>query len=266
MISIRHRHWRSWYGVFGVALLVATTLPAAEHPNPPGDWQKAFVEAEKLYDQNRFAEAAEVYENLLRDGCHAPAILYNLGNAQFKAERLAAAILSYRRAWYLAPRDPDIRANLQYALQTAGAPPPDLRRHELILTVFSREQFRIIALVFWWTFCGLTILWTWIPAYRPIIRHGITVVACGLLVALAGIWTWHELAQRPEHVVLSKREEVRFAPLGNAVVHFVLPEGALVREIERAGNWTKISADRKQGWIRSDAIVPVYQPAPREEK
>src|SRR5262249_48343930 len=40
---------------------------------------------------------------------------YNLGNALFKGGKIGLAILNYRRAEFLAPRDPDIAANLAFA-------------------------------------------------------------------------------------------------------------------------------------------------------
>jgi tetratricopeptide (TPR) repeat protein len=54
------------------------------------------------------------------------AALYNAGNAAARAGRYAQAILNYERAQLLAPRDPDVRANLAQVRARAGveAEPP----------------------------------------------------------------------------------------------------------------------------------------------
>ena len=61
-------------------------------------------------------------------------MLFNWGNALFKSGQLGRAIAVYRRAEALSPRDPDLRANLQFARNSvtggAGAR-PDRWRHWL---------------------------------------------------------------------------------------------------------------------------------------
>lgn len=257
MTEILYRVWKPFVVFSALIFLIGWTARAAESVRTVDAWQKMFWEAGKLYDQGRFTEAADVYEKLLKEGWRAPEIYFNLGNAYFKGGRLADAVLNYRRAWYLAPRDPDIRANLQYALQNAGAPLPELRRHETMLTLIPRNQWLSLSIALWWCACVLIIAGTWLTRYRTPIWRGAAIAFCGWLVSLAGIWTWRQMVARPEYVVVSQREEARFAPLENAVVHFVLPQGAIVRQIERVGDWTKISADRKEGWMRNQNLAAV---------
>jgi len=47
-------------------------------------------------------------------------VYYNLGNACFRQGKLGFAILNYEQARRLAPRDPDILANLRFAEQRLG--------------------------------------------------------------------------------------------------------------------------------------------------
>src|SRR5204862_132447 len=62
-----------------------------------------------------FAEAAAAYEKIVAGGRVSSALYFNLGNALFKSGRIGRAIANYRLAEQLAPRDPDIRANLRFA-------------------------------------------------------------------------------------------------------------------------------------------------------
>src|SRR5258706_13098169 len=80
----------------------------------PSDDLKA---ANQLYDAGRFAEAAAAYEKIELKTAH---VYYNLGNAWFRQTQLGLAILNYAQARRLAPRDPDILANLKFAQQRLG--------------------------------------------------------------------------------------------------------------------------------------------------
>ena len=71
-----------------------------------------FKAANQLYDAGKFTEAAAAYEKIEPKTAH---VYYNLGNAWFRQNKLGLAVLNYARARQLAPRDPDILANLKFA-------------------------------------------------------------------------------------------------------------------------------------------------------
>ena len=73
-----------------------------------------FDEANKLYEQAKYQEAATAYEKLLQSDPASAALYFNLGNAWFKAGQSGRAIAAYRQAERLAPRDPDLRFNLNF--------------------------------------------------------------------------------------------------------------------------------------------------------
>src|SRR6266513_6228167 len=87
-----------------------------------GDLSVAFEQANKLYEQGTFAEAAAGYEKIVAGGRVSPALYFNLGNALFKSGRIGRAIANFRLAEQLAPRDPDIRANLRFARNQIEGP------------------------------------------------------------------------------------------------------------------------------------------------
>src|SRR5438093_11113999 len=75
----------------------------------------AFEAANRLYFEGKFSEAATTYGILEQSGQRSAALYFNWGKALFKSARIGRAIAAYRKAQALAPRDPDIRANLQFA-------------------------------------------------------------------------------------------------------------------------------------------------------
>ena len=74
--------------------------------------ESAFKEAEVAYKQENYARAIELYEALLKNSGDSYEIYYNLGNAYYKTNKIAPAILNYERALLLNPGDGDIRFNL----------------------------------------------------------------------------------------------------------------------------------------------------------
>lgn len=217
---------------------------------------QAFEEAEDLFVNGKFEDAAQKYERLLAEGWVAPELFYNLGNAYFKAGQYGSAVLNYRRAWYLCPRDPDVLANLRFAFQTIGAPFPELSGAQRVLTYVSRSEWIIAGVAFWWLTWLFTVL-AWISArFRALAIRGAALCALAFLICAAGYAAWQQFRTYPEYVVTEGRQDVRFAPLDNAVLHFVLPEGAIVRERERSGDWVKITVSQKEGWMRRQYLLP----------
>ena len=73
-----------------------------------------FTEANQQYADGNFAEAANMYEQLIAQ-TPSSEVYYNLGNAYFKQNELAQAILAYERCLRLDPRNKDAKYNLAFA-------------------------------------------------------------------------------------------------------------------------------------------------------
>src|SRR5262249_59285760 len=78
-----------------------------------------FFRGNSLYSEERYAEAAAQYEQILGEGLASGSLYFNLGNAYFKAGDVGRAMLNYERARRLMPGDPDLVANLAYASSLA---------------------------------------------------------------------------------------------------------------------------------------------------
>ena len=129
-----------------MALVCAGNLFAAEVASD-------FPAANELYAKGKFAEAAAIYENILQTGGQSPALLFNDGNAEFKAGHPGRAIAAYRRAELLAPRDAELRANLAFVRkQVQGATLRESRWQDWIGTLTLNEGALLTAVLFWATF------------------------------------------------------------------------------------------------------------------
>jgi tetratricopeptide (TPR) repeat protein len=88
-----------------------------------GERQRSFVHAQEQFDKAQnpqdYRAAAKEFEKVLSDGFQNGIVYYNLGNAYYRAGDYGQAILNYRKAKSLRPRDVYLDANLQQALAAA---------------------------------------------------------------------------------------------------------------------------------------------------
>src|SRR5580765_1961801 len=99
----------SFHGKMVVWILLALTLFGLSNaPLRAENLATAFDQANRLYEQGKYAMAATAYEKLLQSEPASPALYFNLGNAWFKAGQSGRAIAAYRQAEMLAPRDPNL--------------------------------------------------------------------------------------------------------------------------------------------------------------
>lgn len=106
--------------LFPLLLLVA--LPVAAQDDAVAVKEKAEgvafdMAADEAYMQGTeegYREAIELYKIAMAKSGTSAAIYYNLGNAYYRVDSLAKAIICYERALRLDPTDDDIRANLEF--------------------------------------------------------------------------------------------------------------------------------------------------------
>jgi len=244
--------------IIGLIGLVTSALAQDPRgPLPSAKLQQVFLEAGKAYDEGQVDEAIGLYNQLVEQGYASTELFYNLGNAYFKSGRIGPAVLNYRRAWYYAPRDPDIRANLRFALQSAGATGPSVHAFMKPFIRLSRTAWIALATAFYWLAFIAAALFILAARHRRILLRVLVVFGVLLATSLAGVLTWTGLCSRPELVIMNGRHEALFAPLEGSTAHFALPEGSIVRQVEENGDWTKVKSGKRDGWIKRSACEPV---------
>jgi len=82
----------------------------------------AMTAANELVAAGHYAEAAQMYEQMIAQGAQDATLYYNLGNATLALGDAGRALAAYEQAAALAPRDADIQANLALALQQIRGP------------------------------------------------------------------------------------------------------------------------------------------------
>ena len=234
-----------------LAIFFATTLLAGAQPN------ELFQRAGHSYDNGDFVHAAASYTKLIQQGYAAPEAWFNLGNAEFRLNHTGAAVLDYRRAWHLAPRDADIAANLRFALEQNGAALPEAPLWARCLQSLSAGEWRIAALTLFWLLAVLACLDLLWPARRKLFRPLTFATFAALVIALGGVGYWLDLQVRQPEAVIVQNSKVLFAPLPNATEYYALPAGALVRVEAQDGAWLRINAANRPGWVPQSNCVAV---------
>ena len=234
-----------------------------------GEFSASFDQANKLYEEGKFSEAVAAYEKLIASRQSSSTLYFNLGNALFKSGQPGRAVVWYRRAEAMAPRDPDIKANLQYIRKNVngGSAPTNWRAR---LQALSLNEWTVLTAMASWLWFALLALREWRPDWRAALR-GYTMTAgvtAGLLgVALALVWQ-DRFAISPAVIVVSEAV-VRRGPLEESQSYFNLRDGAEVIVLDQKDNWLQVSdAVNRVGWVRREqvALVRDFMPAPTSDE
>jgi len=111
-----------------------------------------YTQSNQSYGGGDFLQAIEGYEEVAKSVMNAD-VYYNLGNSYFKVKKIGKAIINYRRARFLKPRDDDIRHNLEFARnyrvdKIGSIPGPILRMLSNTFHYFSLYEASILTTLF----------------------------------------------------------------------------------------------------------------------
>ena len=222
------------------------------------DVSTAFDQANKLYEVGKFNEATAAYEKMLRQGQASPALYFNLGNALFKAGQIGRAILNYRLAERLAPRDPDIRANLKFARNSVGAAPTP-RWWQRWTSHLTLNEWTLLSSVALWLWLGLLALGQWRPALRKSLSGYTATSGSGavLLAICLGLECYNRFAV--ESVIVAVPEVVvRYGPWNESPNYFTVRDGMELSVLDSKGEWVQVSDSAKRiGWLRREQVLVV---------
>lgn len=221
----------------------------------------------KAYEQKQYKKAVQMYEQALHDGESAQ-LRYNLGNAYYRLNDSAYAILNYEKALKLDPSNGDARHNLNMVLEkTKLNQKPGSNFFSNLIAGFvshlSSNSWAIIALVaFLMTLGG-------IACYRmassvALQKTGFfSAIALGIITLLAvasSFYMYHHTNKVVNAIVMTDKAPVNKSPRGGEKdQQFTLMRGTKVEIIDSIsgnnqqsnGMWYKIETlDKKTGWMK----------------
>jgi len=258
MMKCRFRLSQLRYPV--LAILGVLFLSTASAAQVDSLFQKATV----YYKNTDYEKAAAYYKQILDQGQVSASLYYNIGNACFKQNQLAPAILYYEKAKQLAPNDEDI----QYNLDLANGMVTD--KLEILPQFFLKRWYRNIGQYFHpdtWSLISLILF------VLLLICAGVYLFSSRLIWKKGGFWIGvftvllftfalssafkqkKLLEARNQAIIFSKSVTVKSSPGTDGTELFVLHEGTKVMLLSDDGEWREIKLrDGSKGWLKADAI------------
>lgn len=231
---------------------------------PAGTLDHNFEQGNKLYVEGNYSGAITEYEKILRAGYESSQLYYNLGNAYFRDGQLGMAIANYIRARRLAPRDDDIRANLEFAHQFAI---DKVEVSEQIILFdyvnrffdsFSVNEVTVITFILYLLTVAVILLRY---VYRRLYIYTPIVVALIMLMSVSVIFTGIKLERdvlTQTGVVLTPQTDVKNGPGDDYTDQFTAHAGLTFKiEREESGYYLVNFENRLKGWIEKEAVARI---------
>ena len=217
------------------------------------------------YSDGDWATAAKAWSDIRALGLESPQLYYNLGNACFKQDDLAHAILNYERALKLDPSFSDARFNLEFAeglVQDKIEAVP-----EFFLSIWARklcwllpsDVWAALFLVLLAATLGCVLLFLLgrsVAARKGGFIAGIVALVLTLLCAAFAFWQRDDYRKADSAIITRAVTTVQSSPgRDSAKDLFVLHEGTKVKLLDSVGDWRNIElADGRQGWLQSSDL------------
>ena len=225
------------------------------------DSANTFVQGVNHYKAGQFIQAAKEFEAVAAHKIKNPYLFYNIANAYLKANDIGHVILWYERAKILAPNDPDLRFNLEYA-NTLVKDKKDNTLNLMEILFFwehlvSPKMIQISAVFFSFLF------FTW-AAIRALKRQkvfsGMGLILCSLFVlftVVTGV-DYYKPFVRSSAIVVEKEAAVRSGITPAATTLFTLHAGTKVRVEGTRDGYMKIVFSRdKIGWMKKEQATRI---------
>lgn len=218
-------------------------------------------EADDCYKKADYQQAIAKYNELLKQGASA-SIYYNLGNAYYRSDNIAQAILSYERALRLSPGDEDVRFNLQFATSKTidKITPVDdnvfSAWYKSVVSLTSVDNWACTGIVC--VVLALVLMLTFLFANNGLARRvGFYGSIFFLIVfVVSTLFAWQQKKSFEENeaaVVMKPAVNVKQSPVNNAADAFVIHEGTRVDITDKGiDGWSGIRlGDGREGWVKS---------------
>ena len=221
-----------------------------------------FSEANQLYSNGNYAEAAQAYQEIIAEQPHSEAY-YNLGNAYFKQDELAQAILAYERCLRLDPRNKDAKYNLAFAQSRIIDNVEDNQAFfikswlQAIRNTMRETTWMILSIITFLIVLIGALLFAlskeqWLRKtafYTALIALFISVCTC----ANAGSLHRRDTI-REEAIITQGIVNVKASPDRSGTELFTLHEGTKVIIHETLGEWCNIHVGNNVGWMKLSSL------------
>ncbi len=219
-----------------------------------------FEQANRAFAEGNMSAAARGYQSVISDKGYSAPVLFNLANAEFRDGKIGQAILDYERAKSLAPNDPDIAANLEFARRKAGLPAEAHSRMDAVSGMLSTNAWSAIAVTAILMIASIPLLKRLLPARRLALNTGAAAGGLAFLVAITAIISnWSQLNRA---IIIAPETAARVSPVTVIQPLFTLHAGETVTLKRFHGAFALVTDSQgHEGWVSREALSPII---PRE--
>ncbi len=240
---------------FIAILLLVAFQAVSQNPEQLAD------KAAKSYNNMQFTDAITQYEKIIASGYESYSLYYNLGNAYFRNNEQAQAILNYEKALKIAPNSEDIQHNIEVVnskLTDKVETIPELfyvRWWKQLLNLMDIDTQSILNIVLFTL--GLSLIAVYIAANNLAVRKisfwtGITLLFFFGVGSISASERNHYLTEQHEAIVFTQTVNIKSSPDENSKDIFVLHEGTKVKLLDVVANWQEIRiSNGSVGWIKT---------------
>ena len=217
-----------------------------------------------------YIEAIKLYNEAIKKEGSSAAIYYNLGNAYYRVDSLAKAIINYERALRLDPTDEDIRANLEFVrAKLIDVQATDGITNVLVeksMQMFSPNGWAIVSIVI---FIGVLILvggYIFSNNIRLRKIYFFTAIALFIINIISIIITINAasiVSGNKEAIIIAKSAQLSTSPSSESQKAMLLHEGSKVKVIRelttpydsKVKKWVEVeAAGDNRAWIDAKDI------------
>lgn len=226
-----------------------------------------FDSANAAYSKGDFSKAIELYEGIVNKGLESSELYFNIGNAYFKSNNIALAILYYERAKKLNPSDEDITVNLKLANQKVedkieAAP-------QLFLTQWKNGIVDLMSEKAWSIFCiillaiALILFSIFITSGNRSLKQagffgGMVLIISAFVTLFIAQQKYTQTKYNSDAIITSASVTVMGSPSEKGTKLFILHEGIKVNVTQENDGWSEIKiANGNVGWVKGKDVTAI---------
>lgn len=234
-------------------------------------------QADAAYSAEDYTKAINLYKESISQEGTSSEIWYNLGNAYYRTDSLAKAILSYERALILDPTNEDARQNLEFVNTKIIDAKADNSSYSTIfiektMQLMNANSWAIITLLLFILLLGLiagyifsnSVLLRKIYFFGGLVCLGLTSICIAITISVASQMTNHNRA-----VIMSESARLSTSPstpINSSQQAFLLHAGTVVTVLDSVATpldpntkmWYEVEVDNEhRAWIDKNDVEKI---------
>lgn len=221
-----------------------------------------FKSANNDFTEGKFQESINKYEKIIEQGYESSELYFNLGNAYYKQNVIAKAILNYERALQLDPNNQDVKYNLELTNRLVVDQIEVLPVFFLtswihgVKNIFSSDNWAIISIISFviaLIFIAIYLFTRSISMKKLSFWISFFVFIISVISFIFSYQQKQKIVANHTGIIMSPSVTVKSSPDASGTDLFVIHEGTKVWIEDRIADWNEIKlSDGSKGWLKSE--------------